>query len=278
MAGKNQDKKRFSVGVCAPHRLSRGLVLNVCVVQCIKLFQCMEIGIFFSSIFGKKKVTSISSHWISSYRIALNVLGSAVFPPSPLLCCLSSLSVCLQGWALLLITCTWPSPHLLCICSNSQSHSAAFKLGLSLHSLPVHHWSLVVTVQPVLRSLPVILSCLFFVCFVPHLDFFCLASSPATSTAALSLRPAQPCPRLPLFVHLRFTVYTSTGVTRRHLILTVPAPPLQHQGLLAFFFLLHSALKHNLNKKWVQYVSCWRWGERTHGAELSQLLLLKCGG
>ncbi len=34
---KQQENERFSVGVCAPHRLNQGLELNVCVVQCIKL-------------------------------------------------------------------------------------------------------------------------------------------------------------------------------------------------------------------------------------------------
>ncbi len=36
---KQQENERFSVSVCAPHRLNRGLELNVCVAQCIKLFQ-----------------------------------------------------------------------------------------------------------------------------------------------------------------------------------------------------------------------------------------------
>ncbi len=42
-----------------PLRLNRGLKQNVCVVQYIKLsvfyllYHCTEIGIFFSSIFGK---------------------------------------------------------------------------------------------------------------------------------------------------------------------------------------------------------------------------------
>ncbi len=30
----------ISVSVCGPHKLSRGLALNVCVVRYIRLFQC----------------------------------------------------------------------------------------------------------------------------------------------------------------------------------------------------------------------------------------------
>ncbi len=37
---KQQENERFSVGICAPHRLNWGLELNVCVVQSIELFQC----------------------------------------------------------------------------------------------------------------------------------------------------------------------------------------------------------------------------------------------
>ncbi len=36
---KQQENKRFPVGVCAPHSLNRGLELNLCVAQCIELFQ-----------------------------------------------------------------------------------------------------------------------------------------------------------------------------------------------------------------------------------------------
>ncbi len=38
---KQQENERFSVGVYTPHRLNRGLELNVCVVQSIKLFHCL---------------------------------------------------------------------------------------------------------------------------------------------------------------------------------------------------------------------------------------------
>ncbi len=39
---KQQENERFSVGVCAPHRLNRGLELNVCAVQSIELFWCFS--------------------------------------------------------------------------------------------------------------------------------------------------------------------------------------------------------------------------------------------
>ncbi len=38
---KQQENERFSVRVCAPHRLNRGLELNVCGVQSIELFQSL---------------------------------------------------------------------------------------------------------------------------------------------------------------------------------------------------------------------------------------------
>ncbi len=57
MAGKHKEGKSFPVGIYSPH--NRGLALDVCVVQCIKLVQCLtssniETGILFSSIYGKK--------------------------------------------------------------------------------------------------------------------------------------------------------------------------------------------------------------------------------
>ncbi len=46
---KQQENERFSVGVCAPYRLNRGLELNVCGVQ--KLFQ-----FFFTSFTTAQKL------------------------------------------------------------------------------------------------------------------------------------------------------------------------------------------------------------------------------
>ncbi len=39
--GRKHQKNREIFSLCLhPHRLNRGLALNVCVGQCIKLFQC----------------------------------------------------------------------------------------------------------------------------------------------------------------------------------------------------------------------------------------------
>ncbi len=72
---KQQENERFSVGVCAPHRLNRGLELNVCGVQSIELLHCLTSSttdrnrLFFSSIFCKKTLLyRFSSHSIVSYR------------------------------------------------------------------------------------------------------------------------------------------------------------------------------------------------------------------
>ncbi len=67
--GKGASREReIFCSLCGPHRLNRGLALNVCVVQCVKLFQCftsfataLNYVFSFPLFLAKKATVSISS-------------------------------------------------------------------------------------------------------------------------------------------------------------------------------------------------------------------------
>ncbi len=72
---KQQENQKFSVGVCASHRLNRGLELNVCGVQCIELFQSFTSSTtaqkqtFSSTVFWQKTLLLYEILVIESYHI-----------------------------------------------------------------------------------------------------------------------------------------------------------------------------------------------------------------